>query len=145
MFGLFRKATAAQSKADDRRREEAAAKDHEEAEKALTVQKHCQLAIFKLRCAQDDEALPEDLRDNASIQDAVNRFEGHKIEAIELARSITDQFYRDFALACIVDACMAADQRPQAREFLAVMKVDIARERVLKDHPTLAAPPLPGD
>jgi hypothetical protein len=79
------------------------------------------------------------------LQEALARLEGHKNEAIELARTITDQFYRDFALNNIIDACMAAGQRPQAREFFAIMKVDVARENALKEYPSLGAPPLPGD
>jgi len=63
----------------------------------------------------------------------------HRLKAIRLAQSITDELYRDIAFSKIIDLCMASHDLSSARRILREVTSDIVRDKVLESHPQLRA------
>jgi hypothetical protein len=68
-----------------------------------------------------------------------DRYEKLLLEATNLARDITDVFYRDAALHLLIKPLMAAGDEIQAKKLFSVIEVETIQDAVLKDFPRLGA------
>ncbi len=61
-----------------------------------------------------------------------------KLQVVDLARSIKDEFYLSAALHSIIELCLAAGETADAKQLLSGVKVDFIREEILEKHVELS-------
>jgi hypothetical protein len=57
--------------------------------------------------------------------------------ALGAAKAIADEFYRDAAVHSIIDLCMIAGDRDEAKTPFRSVRTDMIRAKILEAHPTL--------
>ncbi|MGO9683445.1 MAG: hypothetical protein ACLPTZ_12815 [Beijerinckiaceae bacterium] len=67
-------------------------------------------------------------------QDRYGRF---RVEALKLADTLTDEFYRSAAVRFIIDISMRAGDVDDARALLKHVKVDFIRDKIVASYPQL--------
>jgi hypothetical protein len=102
-----------------------------EAEKVVQVQMICKVASGS---AETVAAASDDAEWLAHERE---RYEKHRAKALELAKTITDQFFRDAAVHNVIDLCMAAGDRDAAKALFGSVRTDMIQEKILEAHPTL--------
>lgn len=65
------------------------------------------------------------------------RFESARRMSLELAKNITDVWYRDSALYHIVELCMKANDIETARILVRGIRTGTIREQLLEEHPVI--------
>jgi len=103
----------------------------EEAEKVMRVKILCQSANGSA------EAVAQGSDDAEWLDYERNRFEKHRMMALELAETITDDFYRAAAFHQAIDLCMCAGDRDAAKSVFRSVRVDLIREQIIEAHPTI--------
>jgi hypothetical protein len=68
------------------------------------------------------ENLNDTTQDREFLDDERGRYEKRKQAALELARQITDTFYRDAALHQIIHLCIAANEEIDAKRLFQVVE-----------------------
>ena len=117
-----------------------------EAEKLLTIKAFCTMATGS---AEQIAGISEEelLRDKDQF--SVNRREIHRYEfdryrrhlstATNLARELTDEFFRDAAIHFLIRPLVAAGDEAQARMLFSAIMNDTIQNAVLKEFPRLGA------
>ena len=77
---------------------------------------------------------------NEQLKDEDNKYERDRydkllLEATNLAREITDVFYRDAALHQLIKPLMTAGDESQAKKLFSIIEVDVIQDAVLKEFP----------
>ena len=57
--------------------------------------------------------------------------------ALDAAKSIRGEFYRDAEIHDIIDLCMIAGDRDAAKALFRSVRTEMIRNKILKTHPTL--------
>lgn len=131
MFNFFKKATpnpAAASAEGDA--------PPGEVEKVARIQQLCWVAGMR---GESIAGLSEaDLQDE-HMQYELNRFTKFQHEAINLAREITDTFYRDAALDLLIGSYLKTGYEAEAKRLYEIIEIDIIQDKVRKVYPRLAA------
>lgn len=126
MFGWFKKAHSTPPAKD------AADEPPGEVDKVLRVRFLCETGKWSAR----------NLREGG-LDDEVRTYEAgvyakRKEAALELARELTDEFYRDAALHSIIELCVEGREVDYARKLLDVVEVDVIRQKILAAYPYLS-------
>lgn len=103
-----------------------------EAEKVQRVRILCETGKWSARNLSED-----------TIDDEMRAYESgvynkRKEAALILARTLTDEFYREAALHSIIDLCVVGGETEYAKGLFESIQIDIIRENILKAHPQLA-------
>jgi hypothetical protein len=72
-----------------------------------------------------------------ALQYERGRYEKTKDAALDIARGLTDEFYRDASLHFIIDLCMTANERQEAKRLFSVIETELIRKKILEEHPAL--------
>jgi hypothetical protein len=107
-----------------------------EAEKVMKIKHLCWIAKMS---AEAYGEMTEEERSEEFGQYEYNRYRTFLSQAIELAREIRDEFYRDSALHFLINLLMVAKEDKLAKDLFKVIEVDMIQESILKDHPKLGA------
>lgn len=134
MFGLGKKPTPPKPRT--------AAEDQGppgEAEAVIKIKHLCWMAGMSAESvAADKRHVPPDQWDTYEHE----RYTKLRIEALKLADTLTDEFYRSAAIHFIIDASMKADDVEGARALFKHVEVDIIREKIAEAYPQLLRPNL---
>ena len=107
-----------------------------EAEKVTRIKHLCWMAGMS---GESIAGLSEAELQDEHMQYEFNRFTKLQHEAINLAREITDTFYRDAALHLLIDSYMMAGYEAEAKRIYELIETDIIQDEVRKVYPRLAA------
>lgn len=107
-----------------------------EAEKVLKIKHLCWLAGMS---AENIIGLSEEQLQEENSRYEYDRYKKKMLEATNLARELTNVFYRDAALHLLIKPLVAAGDEAQAKKLFAIIEVDIIQDAVLKDFPRLGA------
>jgi hypothetical protein len=126
MFGWFKKSQST-APAND-----AANEPPGEADKVLRVRGLCETGKWSARYLRE-----------GGLNDEMRAYEAgvyakRKEAALELARELTDEFYRDAALHSIIELCVEGREVDYARKLLDVIEVAIIRQKILTAYPYLS-------
>jgi hypothetical protein len=75
--------------------------------------------------------------DNRVFEYEKETYQKRKLRAIQIAKSIEDQFYFETALQSIIDLCIAANEMDDAGKLFRMISVDVIRDELLRSHPRL--------
>ena len=108
-----------------------------EERKVLQVQAMCQVAkgCAKVVAAQK-QTTPKGVDDHVFEYER-ETYQKRKLRAIQIAKSIEDQFYFETALQSIIDLCIAANEMDDADKLFRMISVDVIRDELLRSHPRL--------
>lgn len=107
-----------------------------EADKVMKIKNLCWMASMS---GESIKGLsPDELKEEFNAYEN-NRYQIMLLEATNLARELTDTFYRDSALHFLIGAVMSAGDEVQAKKLFQIIEVDIIQDAVLKQYPRLAA------
>jgi hypothetical protein len=67
-----------------------------------------------------------------------------KLEALKLANTITDDFYRSAAIHFLVELCMKAGDEDDARRLFEQVEVDVIKEKIVAAYPNIDKPKVSG-
>ena len=107
-----------------------------ETEKMVEIQQLCWLAgisaetIARAECRLEEKWAKYDL----------DRYKQFRAECIELADTITDEFYRAVVINCLVEVCMKATDIDDARALFGHQEIRSLREDIVAQYPELARP-----
>ncbi len=109
-----------------------------ETEKMVEIQQLCWLAGIsaetiaraKAECRLEEEWAKYDL----------DRYKQFRAECIELADTITDEFYRAVVINYLVEVCMKATDIDDARALFGHQEIRSLREDIVAQYPELARP-----
>ncbi len=104
-----------------------------EAEKVLKIKMLCEMGKWSAANLGDSSLDDEMLNYERGV------YQKRKEAALELARELTDEFYRDSALHFIIDLCMVGKELDDAKKLLNVIEVDFIKEKILEAYPQLGA------
>jgi hypothetical protein len=101
-----------------------------EEQKVLQVRAMCKIAMG---CAA---VVANNLSDNAFEYEKTT-YQKRKLRAIQITKSIGDEFCFETALHSIIDLCVTANEMHDAARLFKMISVDAIREEILKSHPKL--------
>ena len=126
MFGWWKKPVPVQEEESDQG-------PPDEAEKVLKIKMLCETGKWSAANLGDSSLDDETLNYEQGV------YQKRKEAALELARELTDEFYRDSALYFIIELCMAGNELDDAKRLLNVIEVDFMKEKILEAYPRLRA------
>jgi len=107
-----------------------------EAEKLAKIKHICWMAKMS---AESIAGLPEEALKEEFNAYELERYQRFLLQATNLAREITDSFYRDAALHFLIDLLMVAGDEAQAKKLYVILEIDMIQEKVREAYPRLAA------
>jgi hypothetical protein len=112
-----------------------------EAEKLLKIKTFCTMATGSAEqiAGMSEEELLQDEDEFSINRYEIERYRKLLSEAINLARELTDEFYRNVAIHFLIRPLVAAGNEAQARKLFLALKVDAIQNAVLKEFPRLGA------
>lgn len=102
-----------------------------EAKEVMRVKMICEVAHGSAQTVREAKDDPEWLDHERK------RYEKHRTMALDAAKAIMNEFYRDAAVHNIIDLCMIAGDRDAARALFRSVRTDMIRDEILEAHPTL--------
>jgi hypothetical protein len=97
----------------------------------LQIRLLCDIGVL---CAKN---IRDGISDAEMRQKEQQRYQEKKFEAIQLARKLTDNFYRDTALRDIIELCMQAGDRNDAKTLLDAIQTDEIKTNTVELFPEL--------
>lgn len=132
---------------DNTKREKAAdrAVDAEIAEEKAfyDAQEEKLVGLVKLKCGYAIDPAKRSIDPSMSKDERDYQRETYlkfKRTALGQVGEITDQFYKSAALHHVIRLCVTAGDLEEAKSLYSMVDVDVIREAILKDHPSLADP-----
>jgi len=119
---------------DQRRNDEPKDHNDKEAQMVQRIQFLCQVT------KSSAEVVKEQDRNDPQFDYEHKLYLRRKLQAVDLARSIRDEFYLSAALHQIIELCLAAGEIADAKQLLSDVKVDFILEQILKEHVELLRP-----
>jgi len=74
------------------------------------------------------------------LQYEIDRYTQLRAEAVHLADTITDEFYRGVAIRFLIDLCMKAGAIDDARSLFEYQEIEVIRERIIEEYPEIGRP-----
>ena len=74
------------------------------------------------------------------LQYEIDRYTQLRAEAVHLADTITDEFYRGVAIRFLIDLCMKAGDIDDARSLFKYEEIEVIREHIVEEYPEIARP-----
>ena len=102
-----------------------------QAKEVMRIKMICQVAHGSAQTVREAKDDPE------WIDHERKRYEKHRTMALDAAKVITDEFYRDAAVHSIIELCIMAGDRDAARALFRSVRTDMIRDKVLGAHPAL--------
>jgi hypothetical protein len=102
-----------------------------EAKEVMRVKMICEVAHSSAQTVREGK------EDAEWLDHERKRYEKHRATALDAAKAITDEFYRDAAVHNIVDLCMIAGDRDVAKAVLRAVRTDYVRDKILEAYPAL--------
>lgn len=102
-----------------------------EAEKVQHIRLLCETGKWSARNLADENI------DSETREYEQGVYKKRRDAALELARELTDSFYRDAALHSIIDLCMEGQEIDYAKKLFDVVEVDIIRAKIVESYPRL--------
>ena len=108
-----------------------------EERKVLQVRAMCQVAKGCAKVIATQKPGMAQGADDHVFEYEKETYQKRKLRAIQIAKSIQDQFYFETALQSIIDLCIAANEMDDAGKLFGMISVDVIRDQLLKAHPRL--------
>lgn len=96
------------------------------------VRSLCQLTTLSAQIVKERD------RNDPNFDKAHKSYLRRKLQVVDLARSIKDEFYLSAALHAIIELCLAAGEIADAKQLVSSVKVDFIREKILEEHVELS-------
>jgi hypothetical protein len=109
-----------------------------EKESLLEIRYLCRIA--ETSAERIAEAKEHDGVNEEMLQYEFDRYTQVRAEAVHLADTITDEFYRGMAIRFLIDLCMKAGDIDDARSLFKYQEIEVIRERIVEEYPDIARP-----
>jgi hypothetical protein len=111
-----------------------------EAEAVVKIKHICWMAGMSAENIASEKAANIPPEDGGTYE--FDRYTKLRAQALRLADTITDEFYRSGAIHFIVDLCMKGGDVDDARALFKQVTVDMIREKIGESYPQLTRPSL---